>query len=257
MKKLLVIMMIALALLAFNNSNAQGSKKQKKGKSANKTELNTLSKTEKAEGWILLFDGKTTDQWRGYNKTDFPKGWIINDNAIQCLGSGKGGAGQGGDIITKEKYKNFELNLEWKISDGGNSGIFILAQEIPNEPIWESSPEMQVLDNIKHPVAKLGGDGNRMAGSLYDLISAKPQNAKLVGEWNKVIITVYKGTVIFNQNGVNVLEFHLWTDDWKKMCANSKFKDFKNFVDPANEGYIGLQDHGDDVWYRNIKIKKL
>lgn len=257
MKKLLVIMMIALALLAFNSSNAQGSKKQKKGKSAKKTELNTLSKTEKAEGWILLFDGKTTDQWRGYNKTDFPKGWIINDNAIQCLGSGKGEAGQGGDIITKEKYKNFELNLEWKISDGGNSGIFILAQEIPNEPIWKSSPEMQVLDNIKHPDAKLGVDGNRMAGSLYDLIPAKPQNAKPVGEWNKVIITVYKGTVVFNQNGVNVLEFHLWTDDWKKMCANSKFKDFKNFVDPANEGYIGLQDHGDDVWYRNIKIKKL
>lgn len=257
MKNLLIIMMIALAVLFFNSSYAQGSSKQKSDKSSKATTVNTLSKAEIAEGWVLLFDGKTTDQFRGYNKTDFPKGWIINDNAIQCLGSGKGEAGQGGDIITKEKYKNFELSLEWKISEGGNSGIFILAQEIPGEPIWKSSPEMQVLDNIKHPDAKLGVNGNRQAGSLYDLIPAKPQNAKPVGEWNKVKITVYKGTVVFNQNGVNVVEFHLWTDDWKKMCANSKFKDFTNFVDPATEGYIGLQDHGDDVWYRNIKIRKM
>lgn len=250
-------MLTAITVLSLNSSYAQNNKKQKSSKSSKKTEVNTLSKTEKEEGWILLFDGKTTDQWRGYGKTEFPKGWVINDNAIQCLGSGKGEAGQGGDIITKEKFKNFELSLEWKISEGGNSGIFILAQEIPGEPIWKSAPEMQVLDNIKHPDAKLGVDGNRQAGSLYDLIPAKPQNAKPVGEWNKVQITVYKGTVIFNQNGVNVLEFHLWTDDWKKMCANSKFKDFANFVDLATEGYIGLQDHGDDVWYRNIKIKKL
>ena len=257
MKNLLFIMLIAVTVLSLNSTYAQDNKKQKKQKASKKTEVNTLSKTEKAEGWILLFDGKTTDQWRGYGKTDFPKGWTINDNAIQCLGSGKGEAGQGGDIITKEKFKNFELSLEWRISEGGNSGIFILAQEIPGEPIWKSAPEMQVLDNEKHPDAKLGVDGNRQAGSLYDLIPAKPQNAKPVGEWNKVKITVYKGTVIFNQNGVNVLEFHLWTDDWKKMCANSKFKDFTNFVDTATEGYIGLQDHGDDVWYRNIKIKKL
>lgn len=257
MKNILFIMLIAVTVLSLNSTYAQDNKKQKSRKSSKKTEVNTLSKTEKTEGWVLLFDGKTTDQWRGYGKTDFPKGWVIEDNAIRCIGSGKGEAGQGGDIITKEKFKNFELSLEWKISEGGNSGIFILAQEIPGEPIWKSAPEMQVLDNIKHPDAKLGVDGNRQAGSLYDLIPAKPQNAKPVGEWNKVKITVYKGTVIFNQNGVNVLEFHLWTDDWKKMCANSKFKDFANFVDPATEGYIGLQDHGDDVWYRNIKIKNL
>jgi hypothetical protein len=238
--------MVFAAFLNFKNLQAQES-----------TTLNTLSPQEQKDGVILLFDGNSTDQWRGYEKTDFPKGWNIEDNAIHCIGSGKGEAGQGGDIITKEKFKNFELTLEWKISEGGNSGIFYLAQEIPGEPIWKSAPEMQVLDNEKHPDARLGVDGNRQAGSLYDLIPAKPQNAKPVGEWNTAKIMVYRGTVVHYQNGVQVLEYHLWTDDWKKMCANSKIKDFNYFVDTAPEGFIGLQDHGDDVWYRNIKIRKL
>ena len=218
---------------------------------------NTLSKKEKKEGWILLFDGKSTDQWRGYGKQEFPKGWLIEDGAIKCNGSGRGEAGakDGGDIITKDQYQNFELTLEWKISEGGNSGIFILGQEVEGEPIYMSSPEMQVLDNEKHPDAKLGRDGNRQAGSLYDLIPADPQNAKPVGQWNKVVITVYKGTVIYNQNGKNVVEYHLWTPEWKEMVADSKFKDWPNFIDPATKGYIGLQDHGDDVWYKNIKVK--
>lgn len=258
MKNLLFIMLIAVTVLSLNSAYAQDNKKQKSRKSSKKTEVNTLSKAEKDEGWILLFDGKTTDQWRGYGKTDFPKGWTINDNAIQCIGSGKGEAGQGGDIITKEKYKNFELTLEWKISEGGNSGIFYLAQEIPGEPIWKSAPEMQVLDNAKHPDAKLGVDGNRQAGSLYDLIPAKPQNAKPAGEWNTVKIMVYKGTVVHYQNGVKVLEYHLWTDDWKKLVEGSKFPALNpDWANVPKSGVIALQDHGDDVWYRNIKIKEL
>lgn len=217
------------------------------------------SKTAKDDGGVAIFDGKTAAGWRGYNKTAFPeKGWEVVNGTLHCIGSGAGEAGgSGGDIIFDKKYSNFELSLEWKISEGGNSGIFILAQEVPGDPIYKSSPEMQVLDNDKHPDAKLGVDGNRKAGSLYDLIPAKPQNAKPVGEWNKVVITVYQGTVVFNQNGANVVEFHLWTDDWKKMVANSKFKDWPNFINTAKEGYIGLQDHGNDVWYRNIKVKVL
>ncbi len=260
MKKLLLIMMIALAVTTSCKNTGTKSTDEAKTDSItaqDEAPLNALSAQETTDGVILLFDGKSTDQWRGYNKIDFPKGWIINDNAIQCVGSGKGEAGQGGDIITKEKFKNFELTLDWKISEGGNSGIFYLAQEIPGLEIYKSAPEMQVLDNAKHPDAKLGVDGNRQAGSLYDLIPANPQNAKPAGEWNTVKIMVYKGTVVHYQNGEKVLEYHLWTDDWKKMVANSKFKDFKNFVDTATEGYIGLQDHGDDVWYRNIKIRKL
>lgn len=255
MQKLIFFLMISIAIASCKSTAPSADKLTKKAKGT--PAVNTLSSAEKAEGWVLLFDGKNTDQWRSYGKADFPKGWVIDDNAIHCIGSGKGEAGQGGDIITKEKYGNFELTLEWKIAEGGNSGIFYLAQEIEGDPIWKSSPEMQVLDNMKHPDAKLGVDGNRQAGSLYDLIPAKPQNAKPAGEWNLVKIMVYKGTVVHYQNGKQVLEYHLWTDDWKKMCANSKFKDFTNFVNTASEGYIGLQDHGDDVWYRNIKIRKL
>ena len=217
-------------------------------------------KTEavKDDGFVPIFDGQTTTGWRGYNKPAFPeKGWEVVDGTLHCIGSGTGEAGDGGDIIYDKKLTNFELSLEWKISEGGNSGILILGQEIPGEPLYKSSPEMQVLDNAKHPDARLGENGNRMAGSLYDLIPANPQNTKPAGEWNEAKVLVYQGTVVFSQNGANVVEFHLWTDDWKNMVAKSKFKDWEWFVNPAKEGYIGLQDHGNDVWFRNIKLKEL
>ena len=225
------------------------------------TSPNQLSEKEKEEGWRLLFDGKSTDGWRGYLKDSFPeKGWIIEDGALKVQGAGTGEAGNGGDIIFDEEFKDFQLSLEWKISEGGNSGIFYLAEEIEGEPIFTSAPEMQILDNDRHPDAKLGKDGNRQAGSLYDLIPARPQNAKPVGEWNKVSVLVYRGTVVHTQNGENVVEYHLWTDEWKEMIKDSKFKDWKSFLNAGGDdkkGYIGLQDHGDDVWFRNIKIKEL
>ena len=215
-------------------------------------------KDKKDEGFVPLFDGKTTAGWRSYGSDKFPeKGWVIEDGTLHVLGSGKGEAGGGGDIITVKKYKNFELSIEWKVSEGGNSGIFYLAQEKPDQPIWKSAPEMQILDNERHPDAKLGIDGNRAAGSLYDLIPGDMKVVKPAGEWNHVKIMVYKGTVVHWMNGKNVLEYHLWTPDWKEMVGKSKFKDYPDFVTPAEEGYIGLQDHGDDVWFRNIKIKEL
>ncbi len=223
------------------------------------TTPNTLSKAEIKDGWQLLFNGKSVAQWRGYCQDSFPShGWEVVNGTIHCIGSGRGEAGSGGDIITRKKFKNFELSLEWKISEGGNSGIFYLARERCGEngrPIFESAPEMQILDNERHPDAKLGKDGNRQAGSLYDLIPANPQNANPAGEWNHVKITVYRGTVVHWMNGENVVEYHLWTPEWKEMVMNSKFKDWKDFLNTADEGYIGLQDHGDDVWFRNIKIK--
>ena len=210
------------------------------------------------EDWIVLFDGTNTEGWRNYRKETFPeKGWVIEDGALKCLGSGAGEAGgRGGDIIYDQKFKDFHLKMEWKISEGGNSGIFYLAQEIPGEPIWKSAPEMQILDNERHIDANLGKDGNRKEGSLYDLIPAKPQNAKPAGEWNEAEIMVYQGTVVHKMNGEVVLEYHLGTSDWENMIANSKFKDFTEFG-KYREGYIGLQDHGNDVWFRNIKIKEL
>ena len=133
------------------------------------------------------------------------------------------------------------------------------------EPIYISSPEYQVLDNANHPDAFLGVDGNRQSASLYDMVPAKPQNAKPYGEWNTAKIMVYKGTVIHGQNGKNVVEYHLWTPKWTEMLQASKFKkggDFPYAFDLLNnmggekhEGYIGLQDHGDNVQYRNIRIK--
>jgi hypothetical protein len=219
---------------------------------------NLLSAKEQAEGWILMFDGKTTMGWRGYNKPAFPdSGWAVDNGTLRCVASGMGEAGgKGGDILYDKKFKDFDLKLDWKISSGGNSGVFYLAQEIPNEPVWKSACEMQVLDNISHPDARLGKDGNRQAGSLYDLVPAVPQNAKPVGEWNQAEILVYQGTVVHFMNGVKILEYHIGTPDWIKMVKGSKFKDFPEFG-KYKEGFISLQDHGNDVWYRNIKIKSM
>ncbi|MDR1344389.1 MAG: DUF1080 domain-containing protein [Tannerellaceae bacterium] len=221
-----------------------------------------------ADGWITIFDGKSFNGWRGYDRADMPEAWIIDEGALRIKGSGAGeaGASNGGDIIFAHKFKNFELQLEWKVGKGSNSGIFYLAQEIVDQPIYISSPEFQVLDNENHPDAKLGKDGNRKSASLYDMIPAVPQNAKPVGEWNSASITSYKGTIVHNQNGENVLEYHLWTPRWKELLDVSKFsKDewplayelLLNCGGEIKEGYIGLQDHGDDVWFRNIKIKLL
>ena len=139
-----------------------------KGKKAEQQAETTEKAAPAEEGWTVLFDGTSTAGWRGYNKPAFPeKGWEVIDGTLHCIGSGAGEAGgAGGDLIFDKKFGNFELSLEWKIAPGGNSGIFILAQELPNEPIYKSSPELQILDNDIHPDAKLGVNGNRMAGSL-------------------------------------------------------------------------------------------
>lgn len=221
-----------------------------------------------ADEWIVLFDGETFDGWRGYNRTDMPAAWTIEDGAIKINGSGMGEAGakDGGDIIFDKKFKDFELEFEWKVDKGSNSGVFYLAQEIPDQPIFISAPEYQVLDNENHPDAKLGVDGNRQSASLYDMIPAKPQNAKPFGEWNTGKIMVYKGTVAHYLNGEPVVEYHLWTPQWKEMLDNSKFSQDKwpqayelllNCGGENHEGYIGFQDHGDNVWFRNIRVKPL
>lgn len=220
-----------------------------------------VSKSAKnTEKWITLFDGKTFNGWRGYNRTDMPTAWTIENGAIKINGSGKGeaGASNGGDIIFDRKFKNFELTFEWKVSKGANSGVFYLGQEMPGQPIYMSAPEYQILDNENHPDAKLGRDGDRQSASLYDLIPAVPQNSKPYGQWNTGKILVYQGTVVHSQNGKNVLEYHLWTDAWKKMVDGCKFKGVDSFINVGGdnqEGYIGLQDHGNDVWFRNIKIR--
>lgn len=256
------IIFFLLASLLFTGCNMQETKQKQATEEAVISEAvarpNTLSQAELEDGWVLMFNGLTPDMWRSYNGESFPEiGWEVVDGSLHVIGSGRGEAGGGGDVLYDKKFSNFELSLEWKVSEGGNSGIFYLAQEIPGDPVWKSAPEMQILDNEKHPDAKLGVDGNRAAGALYDLIPGKLEAVKPAGEWNLARLMVYKGTVVHTMNGENVLEYHLWTDDWKAMVGNSKFKDYEHFINPASEGYIVLQDHGDDVWFRNIKIREL
>ena len=229
------------------------------------------------EGYIVIFDGTSLNGWRGYGKDNVPARWTIEDGCLKFTGTGAGESqsGDGGDIIFAKKFKNFEMKFDWKISKGGNSGVFFLAQEVTTkkedgtvqyEPIYISSPEYQVLDNANHPDAKLGKDNNRQSASLYDMIPAVPQNQKPFGEWNSGSIMVYQGTVVHGQNGENVVEYHLWTPQWTELLQASKFSQEKwplafellnNLGGPNHEGYIGFQDHGNDVWYRNIRVKIL
>ncbi|HZL09776.1 MAG TPA: DUF1080 domain-containing protein [Prolixibacteraceae bacterium] len=257
---LLLAVTVVFAVSCQSGQKKAGEKSAKDSTAVAAPELNKLSADEASTGWQLLFDGTTSNGWRGYNKTEFPTGWEIVDGTMHCIGSGTGEAGaeNGGDILYDKKFKDFDLKVEWKIAKGSNSGIFYLGQEVAGWPIYKTAPEYQVLDNINHIDANLGKDGNRQAGSLYDLIPAKPQNAKPIGEWNSAEIIVYQGTVVHKQNGVTVLEYHLWTDDWKKLVKESKFPELNpDWADVAKEGYIAFQDHGGDVWYRNVKIKEL
>jgi hypothetical protein len=263
MKKIaLSLVAVSMVFMFACTGGQQKNTQTEEAKSATTEEAapNQLTEAEKAEGWKLLFDGTTPTGWRGVNKTNFPAAWQVVDGAIMCQGSGRGeaGAADGGDILYDQQFSNFILRLEWKISEGGNSGIFYLGKEVEGQPIWQTAPEMQVLDNERHPDALMGKDGNRKSGSLYDLIPANPQNAKPAGEWNSVEIMVYRGTVVHKQNGEQVLEYHLWTEDWNKMVADSKFPGLNpDWANVPETGYIALQDHGDDVWFRSIKIKEL
>ena len=227
------------------------------------------------DGYYVIFDGKTFNGWRGYGKDHVPSKWVIEDGCIKFNGTGGGEAqeGDGGDIIFTHKFKNFKFEFEWKVEKASNSGVFVLAQEITTkndkgetqfEPIYISSPEYQILDNANHPDSFLGVDGNRKSASLYDMIPAKPQNQKPYGEWNKGGIMVFQGTVVHSQNDENVVEYHLWTPRWTEMLQASKFSEeawplafelLNNCGGENHEGYIGFQDHGDVVWFRNIRVK--
>ncbi len=217
---------------------------------------NVLSEVEKKEGWQLLFDGKSLDGWHKYGTDSIGKAWIIDDQSIHLNVSDKKEwqAKNGGDIISKDEFSNFHLKLDWKITKNGNSGIIFYVHEDSNlfKYPWMTGPEMQVLDNNGHPDAKII---KHKAGDLYDLITSK-EMVKPAYEWNHAEIIASNGKLEFYLNDAKVLETTMWNEEWKKMIAKSKFNEFPGFG-TYKTGKLCLQDHGDKVWFRNIKIMQL
>lgn len=220
-------------------------------------EHNTLSPQERSAGWELLFDGSSTKGWHKYGGNPIGAAWKVQDGSLWLDASQKDGwqIKGGGDIVTDGVYADFHLKLEWKIAQNGNSGIMFYIHEDSTQYQWPwmTAPEMQVLDNQGHPDAKII---KHRAGDLYDLISCNTETVRPFEQWNQVEIICNKGKLDFYLNNVNVVAVQLWGEEWKKMVASSKFKSMPGFG-TYREGHIGLQDHGDKVWYRNIKIKRL
>ncbi len=214
-------------------------------KSGGSVEPNTLTSAEQQNGWRLLFDGETVDGWRVYKTSDAPSGWVVEDGALTMMKDG-------GDIITVESFDNFELMLEWKIAPGGNSGILFNVIEGPAY-VWESGPEMQVLDN-----AVLGEDDDRSvsAGACYALYEPAADVANPAGEWNQIRLLIFRGRVEHWMNGTKLCEYQLGSDDWKERVAASKFSVMPQFG-KARGGHIALQDHGNRVWFRSVKIREI
>ncbi len=198
--------------------------------------------------WEVLFDGKGTDAWRGYNRDTFPdKGWKIEDGQLKTIVGG-----DRCDLVTKEKYEDFELELEWRVAPGGNSGIFYhVAEGLPNS--WETGPEMQVLDDERHPD---GQDPKTSAGSLFGLIAPSNKTLRPAGQFNRARLLVRRGRVEHWLNGRKIAAYELGSDSLKALIAASKFKDLPRFA-RERSGHIALQHHGEEVWYRKVRIRHL
>ena len=205
---------------------------------------NTLTDQERSAGWQLLFDGESLEGWRGYHEEEI-SGWEVVDGSIVRVGPG-------GDIVTRESFQDFELTLEWKVEPGGNSGVFYRAP-LGLEHVYHGAPEMQILDNARHPD---GQDPLTSAGANYGLHPAPPDIARPPGEWNRARILVRGNHVEHWLNGRKAVEYELHSEDWDARVEASKFAQWPEYGE-AERGRIGLQDHGDRVWFRSIKIRRL
>lgn len=247
MKKLLSLV-IAAAII--NTCSSQ------KVATAN-SQPNTLTAQEKKDGWQLLFDGKTTNGWHTYGYNSIMKGWSVKDGSLSLdtLDRKEVRVPGSKDIVTANKYENYHFKTDWKMSPNGNSGIIFNVQEDKSkyQNTYQTGPEMQVLDNNGHPDGKII---KHRAGDLYDLISSSSEPVKPVGEWNTAEIILNKGKLDFYLNGVHIINTRMWDDNWNKMVAGSKFKSMTGFG-TIKKGRIALQEHGHEVWFRNIKIKRL
>ena len=205
--------------------------------------MNTLTDAERDAGWELLFDGRALDGWRDYNRDDLSDGWAAREGLLTRVGSG-------GDIITRREFTDFELSLEWRVEEAGNSGVFYRAAE-GEERIHHSAPEMQVLDDERHPD---GQSPLTSAGANYGLHATPRGIVHPAGEWNSARIRIEGNHVEHWLNGAKVVEYDLGSPRWEALVANSKFGDWPAYG-RAPSGHIGLQDHGDPVWYRNMKVR--
>ncbi|MFN8094367.1 MAG: DUF1080 domain-containing protein [Vicinamibacteria bacterium] len=220
---------------------------------------NTLTPAEKAAGWRLLWDGQTTKGWRGAKGTEFPKqGWEVKDGVLSVLETGGAESRAGGDIVTEAEFAAFELKLDFRLSPGANSGIKYYVDTDLNKAAGSAiGLEYQLLDDARHPDAKMGRDGNRTLASLYDLIpAASTKPAKPIGEWNEVLIVSDGRHVEHWLNGVKVLEYERGSEAFRSLVAASKYKVWPSFGERA-KGPILLQDHGNRVSFRSVRIREL
>jgi hypothetical protein len=224
----------------------------------NATAINTLTDQEKADGWKLLFDGQSTNGWRGYTKKTFPeKGWEVKDGMLTVLASKSGEEG-GGDIITENQYENFDFKFDFMYTPEANSGVLYRVKEVPNTPSWHSAPEYQVIDNAgwaKKNDPSFNMDTHR-TGDNYDVHAAPADYSKPAGEWNEGRIVVNNGKVEHWLNGKQTVTYDFNSKEWKDLVKKTKFATYKDYGANA-KGHIGIQDHGATVSYRNIKIKEL
>ncbi|WP_367753046.1 DUF1080 domain-containing protein [Flavobacterium sp. WC2430] len=213
-----------------------------------------MQNTQAQKKFTRLFDGKTTNGWHSYGKTSAGAAWKV-DKGVLHFDPSAAENGQGGDLVTNKEYSNFHLKLDWKVAPKSNSGIIFFIHEDPAKykNTYETGLEMQVLDNEGHPDGKI--DKHR-AGNLYDLIKNDIEPVKAVGEWNTAEVICNKGKLTLILNGVTVVKTMLWDDNWKKLVAGSKFKAWSDFG-TFKTGKIALQDHGENVWFKNIEIKEL
>ena len=213
----------------------------------NRAERPDQEADEQRAGWRVLFDGKSAAGWRGFKGASLPSGWIVKDGALTRVA-------EAGDIVTDDVFRDFELTLEWKVAAGGNSGIFYRVSEAPElKYVWESGPEMQVLDDARHPD---GGKPETSAGACYGLYAAPRGISRPAGEWNQVRILVRGKRVEHWLNGTRIVAYELGSQDWEERVRESKFAQMPRYGREPT-GHIALQDHGDWVAYRNIKIRVL
>jgi hypothetical protein len=211
------------------------------------------AQSPKSKGTVKLFDGKTTTGWHTYNKTTVGSAWEVQDGALHMNPKTKGTEG-GGDLVTDKEYSNFHLKYDWKVAPGANSGLIFYVHEDPKyKQTYLTGPEMQVLDNEGHKDGKIT---KHRSGDLYDMLKSTSEPVKPLGQWNKAESISDNGKLTFFLNGVKIVETTMWDDNWKALIAGSKFKTWEGFG-TYKTGKIALQDHGDEVWYKNITIKEL